>query len=363
VPPPARLPASDLRVQTTCLLVLTALAVGYTLYVLRGVVVPFVVAVALVYTLSPVVSWLARRGCGPVGSVAGAFLIALLVLTVFGGLVAACVQQLSSHSGEYLTRVKEQARNPVVARALGWLGVEVADGALRLSWFDHAREQELVRALLVWFQGLIADTFLVLTFALFVFMGRGGKAPAADGLLADSEVRVRTYLVEVTGFSALTGLLVGLILAVLGVDFALVFGFLAFVLNFIPTLGPIVATLLPVPVIVFDQALPVWAKVLAVALPAAVQVVVGNIIQPRFQSKTQGLHPVATIFSLLVFGTVWGRAGAVLAVPLTGVLRIALEQIPAGRPFAALLAGNFEPGGGDESGPEPDPPPIAPPAG
>jgi AI-2 transport protein TqsA len=153
--------------------------------------------------------------------------------------------------------------------------------------------------------------------------------------------RVRTYLLQMLILSAVTGGMVGAILYLLGVNFALSFGFLAFILNFLPTLGSIIATLLPLPVILLDDSLTPLAQTMAFVLPAMVQFIIGNVIQPRIQGQAQGLHPVAVLLALIVFGTMWGTAGALLAVPLTSALKIAFERIPGAEPFARLLAGQL----------------------
>jgi AI-2 transport protein TqsA len=129
---------------------------------------------------------------------------------------------------------------------------------------------------------------------------------------------------------------------VLGVDFAYAFGFLAFLLNFIPTVGPLVATLLPLPVVLLDEEMSLAAKVLAIVLPAALQVMFA-IIQPRIQGPAQDLHPVTTMAALVFFGSIWGILGAALAVPVTGVIKIILERIPTTRPMAEWMAGRFDP--------------------
>jgi AI-2 transport protein TqsA len=120
-----------------------------------------------------------------------------------------------------------------------------------------------------------------------------------------------------------------------------VFGFLAFLLNFIPTIGAVVATLLPVPVIVLSPDLSVATQVLAVAIPAAIQAVIGSFIQPKVLGRSFGLHPVSILLALIFFGMIWGLVGAFLATPITAVIKIVLERIPATRFVAALLAGTY----------------------
>ena len=335
-------PTREQRAQTTCLLILAVLAVGYTMYLLRGIVVPFLVSVVLAYSLSPIVHWFNRRGCRHAVAVAGAFFVAFLLLLLFGGLVTACVRELTLNAEIYLQRLNDHASDPQIGKVLSWLGITTDAETDRLRLVSENAVQEWLRYALRILEGIAGQTFLVMVFVVFIFFGRSTAEPEYRGkLLTEVEARVRRYLLEMTGFSVLTGVLVWAILTVLNVDFALVFGFLAFALNFIPTLGPIAATLLPVPVILLSPEMTTAMKVLAVIMPASVQVIVGNVIQPRFQSKTQGLHPVAAMLSLMLFGLVWGMVGAVLAVPLAGAIKIALEQIPGGGPFAGLLEGDL----------------------
>jgi AI-2 transport protein TqsA len=84
------------------------------------------------------------------------------------------------------------------------------------------------------------------------------------------------------------------------------------------------------------------AKILAIAIPGAIQFVTGNIIQPRFMGSALDLHPVIVLMALIFFGMIWGIVGAFLAVPITAVIRIVLEKIPDTRPVAELLAGRLD---------------------
>ena len=121
----------------------------------------------------------------------------------------------------------------------------------------------------------------------------------------------------------------------------MIFGLFAFLLNFIPTLGSIIATLLPLPIVVLNPDVSPLTGVLAIALPATVQLVIGNILEPRIMGKSLQLHPIAILMALIVWGMVWGIPGMFLAVPITAVLKIALSRITTTQPIAELLAGRF----------------------
>ena len=141
--------------------------------------------------------------------------------------------------------------------------------------------------------------------------------------------------------SALAGVLVGLTLYLLHVEFAFLFGFLAFALHFIPTIGSIIATVLPLPVVLMSDDLSLTAKVLALVIPGIIQFFIGNIMHPKIQGTALALHPVTILVSLIFFGMIWGVVGAFLAMPIAGVTKIILERFPSTRPIAALFEGDL----------------------
>jgi AI-2 transport protein TqsA len=186
-----------------------------------------------------------------------------------------------------------------------------------------------------------ASVLLLMAFMLF---GRRPGRRLPGGIISEIESRVQQYISLTVLISAVTGLLVGLPLAILDIKFAAGFGFLAFLLNFIPNIGAVIATLLPLPVIFLDPQLHghFVTQLLAIAIPAGIQVGLGSL-QPRLLGNSLDLHPVVVLLSLLFFTLIWGVAGAFLATPLTAVIRIVFEKIPATRALAAALAGNLQP--------------------
>jgi AI-2 transport protein TqsA len=196
--------------------------------------------------------------------------------------------------------------------------------------------------------GGIRDTLsqgaMVLLLMAFILFGRRDARPGdRSGILAEIEERVQRSISLTVFISTLTGVLVGSTLGILGVEFAAVFGFLAFVLNFIPNVGSVIATALPVPIIFLNPEMSIAAKVLAIAIPSTIQVLIGSLVQPRMLGNSLQLHPVVLLLSLLFFTMIWGLPGAFLATPLTAAIKIVFEKIPATRPLGAVLAGDLAP--------------------
>ncbi|MEE8556502.1 MAG: AI-2E family transporter [Myxococcota bacterium] len=323
------------RIQATCLIALTAFAIAFALYWLSALMIPFVLAILLVFALNPLVHLLTTRARIPrTLSVLVIFLIGFLLFPVFGAVLSASVSQLSTNSGAY-----QQQITHLITQGIDWIEID------RLGINRESVRAQLssmpIGSLLVGITNtllqILSNAVLVLILAAFLLVG-GGQSVESP-LWGQIRERIEGYLVAQIALSTATGVLVSLILYVLGVELALLFGFLAFLLNFIPTIGSIVATFLPLPLILLSPDGGPGKMVLALSLMGVVQLAIGNFIAPRVLGRSLELHPVAVILALLFWGVLWGIAGMFLAVPITAVLRILLEQSDLTRPVADLMAG------------------------
>ncbi|MGM0461380.1 MAG: AI-2E family transporter [Fibrobacterota bacterium] len=147
------------------------------------------------------------------------------------------------------------------------------------------------------------------------------------------------YLKIKTLASLLTGIISFAILTAFGVDFASFWALLIFTLNYIPTIGSIIAVLFPILLsfIQFDSLLSI--ALLSAAL-TSVQLAIGNIVEPRFLGKTLNLSPVIIFIFLILWGQIWGPVGMFLAVPILLVINIILSIFPQTRALAVLLSGD-----------------------
>ena len=176
---------------------------------------------------------------------------------------------------------------------------------------------------------------------LFLLAGRQPVRGLPEALMRQVESNIRRYLATKTALSAITGILVTLILAYLGLELAVVFGVLTFILNFIPSIGSIIATLLPLPV-AYAQFESGWMLLwVLLLLPGSVQMLIGNVIEPRIMGEGLDLHPITILFALTFWGLLWGPIGAILAVPITAILRIAMARFQSLQPVAEIMAGRL----------------------
>ena len=137
--------------------------------------------------------------------------------------------------------------------------------------------------------------------------------------------------------SALTGVLVWFFLLIIGMDFALIWGVMAFILNFIPNIGSFILMVVTI-LMGFIQFFPLPGRIIAVAFSMiGVQLVVGNFLDPRIQGRRLNLSPVIIIFSLFLWGWIWGPVGMFIAVPITAVIKIVCQNIPVLKPLSIMM--------------------------
>jgi AI-2 transport protein TqsA len=327
------------RIQTICLLIVSTLAVAAALYWLRPVLVPFVLAVFIAYGLLPLVEFQVRHLRLPqLVAVASTLLVGVLILGSLGLLISTSVSQLQANAAAYQQQIellgaKVSAFLPAgTFRAEGNPFTQLPLG--NISGMLLHTTNAIV--------GLLSQGLLVLIFVLYLLLGGARHNGQSGGVWAEIEKQVEHYIVTKALISLATGVLVGLTLAVLGVDLALVFGLLAFLLNFIPSVGSIIATLLPVPVVVVSPDISTTTATLAILLPGLIQIIIGNIIEPKVMGEALDLHPIVILMTLIVWGMLWGVVGMLLATPMTAILKILFERLEPMAPVAQVLAGRLD---------------------
>jgi len=334
---------SDRRVQTVCLLILTLIAMGTTLALLQQVLVPFVLAIFFAQCLSPTIHFQVKHLRLPrVVAVSFASILGLCVVAFVGFLIYTSVDTMAKDPTPYKNGLDKVTAWIAQSRPMHWLGV-TPESAQKGEAFAIPKEQAIsfVTTMLAGATNILSHGAMVLLLMAFLLFGRQAAKPGRGGIMEEIESRVQRYISLIVFISILTGVLVGATLSILGVQFAALFGFLAFLLSFIPNVGSVIATLLPIPIIFLSPEMSVAAKLLAIIIPSVIQVGVGSFVQPKMLGTSLQLHPIVLLLSLLFFTMIWGVAGAFLATPLTAVIKIIFERIPNTRPLADALAGDL----------------------
>ncbi len=336
--PIARLQAEQLRLITISVLLIAMLALGAIFVYAKSVLIPFVLAMFISILVSPVQTWLVVRARLPfwVGFVA-ALLVVLSVVAALVGLLTLSVNSVVAGIREYgqqLIMSIDQTTQWLNKWTEPW-GYNVDLDTLKLNAQEVLRN--LATASMSIFQSVLQTLLFLTVFLILILLGRDPYV-VSQGFLAQIESATRKYIFIKTVISAITGVGAWLILKWLNCPMAEMIGVVTFILNYIPSIGSILATFLPIPV-VLAQFGPSWKILWIVLLLGILQNVMGNLIEPKIQGKGLKLHPVAILLSLAIWGLLWGPVGMFLAAPIAAVIRVVLDNFETTRPIALLMGG------------------------
>jgi predicted PurR-regulated permease PerM len=278
-----------------------------------------------------------------------AMLVCVGVGAFAGALIWLSLQPVLSRAPHYLDQLQQQWH------ALGdWAGAHGLPVPQRLdlssSWLPRVLEPIAEQILLLW--SVPALLVLVFFFTLMMLIETSAwrrKTRAAlrhrhtmmifDTISTISD-QLRRYVLIRTAISIVNGIAAGLWLWLIDVDFALFWGVMIFLCNFIPTIGSIVAAAPPV-LLAFIQFGFGWSLLVAAGL-LAIDQVLGNYFDPRFLGKALNVSSLVLLLSVIFWGWIWGVVGALLAVPLTITIILLCAHVPALQPIAILLGGDVD---------------------
>jgi AI-2 transport protein TqsA len=311
------------------------------------ILVPLVVAVFIAVITRAPLRWLGGRGVPLAFGLPLVMLAALVFLILFGMLLAVSAADFAETAPFYQDRL-----NALIISITDWLqlhGLDTSRTAIRDA-LNVGAAVSLVGVLFGALTRALSDSLLVVlitVFTLFEMAGFPAKLRLISGTAEERLIQIATaardvqrYLFIKTLVSLATGLLIGLWCLVLGLDFPLLWGLLAFLLNYIPNIGSILAAVPAVLVAVLQLGL---ARATAVAAGyVVVNLVIGNVVEPRLMGRTLGLSTLVVFLSLVFWGWLWGPVGMLLSVPLTVCIKILFEHSTELR-WVAILLGETPP--------------------
>lgn len=212
----------------------------------------------------------------------------------------------------------------------------------------------MLRQFVMWLVAALSDLFWIMLFILYLLFEKVREPRPRHGVDLRTKIdeQIQRYIGLKTFISAIAGLAVYIVLGpMLRVQMASLFGVLSFVLNFIPNVGPLVATLLPLPILILDPELSLLTSILGLALPTVIHAIVGNVLEPKLFGNSLELHPITVLLSLAFWFALWGVPGAILSVPITAVFRIILTHVkhPYAKVILAMLEGHMQTAFGSSS--------------
>ncbi|MFI8418083.1 AI-2E family transporter [Serratia sp. NPDC078593] len=305
------------------------------------IVVPFLLAVFLTIVLNPLVTLLERQRVPRALGVAFLVIAVVALLLLFIGMLGASLNEFAQSLPQYRGMMAEKMRE--LQHYADRFNITISVDAI-VKYVDPSSAMNLVTRLLSHFSGAMTNIFLLLmtvVFMLFEVQLLPYKLQHALNKPDEGIANIRRavqgvtrYLVIKTAISLATGLIVWVFLAAVGVRFAFIWGLLAFLLNYIPNIGSVIAAIPPlIQALLFNS----FGDALVVAGGfVTINLVIGNMLEPRLMGRGLGLSTLVVFLSLIFWGWLMGPVGMLLSVPLTIIARIALEANEGDR-LAAIL--------------------------
>lgn len=331
---------------TISLLIIVIFICGVVLRLAKPVLFPFFIAIFISYILFPILDFLKKNKIPNALSIIFILIVAFFIFYLLGALFyssgkafAAELPKYGQKVGSILSLIQEKFKlTSTQWQLVNWV-----------EQIDLDKIASFILSSLGPFFAFIKNLFLIFIFLIFILAEReiiekkisksfsGSQSKRIVDVIQKINNQIQKYLAIKTVVSFITGVFVTIVLLLFGVDFAVVFGFFTFLLNYIPNIGSIIATAFPVTIAVF-QFETLWPALWILIIIIAIQMIMGNFIEPRVMGKGLDLSPLVVLLSLFFWGWLWGLPGMILAVPITAIIKIVCANFPSLRPLALLMS-------------------------
>ncbi len=311
----------------------------------EALLVPFLLALFLAVICYPVILWLSRKGVPVWAGVLVLVALIILLEMALASLISSSLTSFTRNVPLYQFRLKG-----VYVDVVQWLEAHGMEKINPLQDFDPSNIMPIAATMLKQLAGLLKNTFFVLITLIFILFEAGGISAKLQAVFMGRKDALNNYATILSGVnrflgiktltSAATGILVAVWLIILGVDYPLLWGVVAFLLNYIPTIGSIIASV-PALLLALVQLGPAEMGVCAIGY-FVINITISNFIEPRFMGDGVGLSALVVFLSMAFWGWVLGPAGMLLSVPLTMSVKIAASANPRMQWIAIMLGPNSE---------------------
>ena len=295
------------------------------------ILVPFLLSVFIAVIFSPPLAWLKKRGVANGLSICIVICVIVIAGLIMGYVVGKSVSDFRGDIPQYrekLAAIRDGALNWLIA-----MGAPIDEQMLK-DILNPGAALNFAGDILASFSGVMTNAFMILLTTIFILAEEVGFSDKFRFAYRDSQIAlhaigkstasINRYMAIKFSLSLLTGVLAMIWLIILGVDYYVLWGLLAFLLNFVPTLGSIIAAV-PAVLLALVQLGPTSAGLTALGY-IVVNVGVGNVLEPRITGKGLGLSTLVVFLSLVFWGWALGPVGMLLSVPLTMTIKIVLES-------------------------------------
>ena len=312
------------------------------IHLAQPVVVLFLVSIFLAILGAPPVLWLKQKRIPSVISVMIVMACMIIILIVIGAQIGTSFSSFSNELPFVLAQIREQAIElSILLQSKGISGTK----NYFLEYINPEAVMNFTAGLLSGLSSILSSLILVLLIVAFILLEVSSFPKKLRKILGDPDqvfprftkfvIDMKSYMVIKTLINLTAGIIITLLMLILGVQYPILWGFLAFLLHYIPNIGAIIAAIPPA-ILALVQ-LGMGSALLVVAGNILIGFTIGNIIEPRLMGRKLGLSTLVVFVSLIFWGSLLGLMGAILCIPLTMTLKFAFESNESTKWIAVLL--------------------------
>ena len=347
--------AKELRWIRILLLIIALAVVASILKTLKSIFIPLIFSIFLLFLFAPLINYLKKHKVPMVLIL----LITLVIIAVFLGLVILLIYAASNSLINGLPRYEDKF-NELISKGTEYLQNLASNWNINTENISIANIAQIISSGFISIPQFISNTvntlvsiiqniFLIIFFLIFLLLeidklplrlrkatSKLSKEQTLD-ILQNIEKQIQNYLTIRTLVNLSAALLCMLWMLIFGVDFILVCGILLFVLDFIPDVGSVISSAIPILIYLLQSGFSFLWLIFALLI-VATQMLIGNIIEPKLQGVQLNLTPIMVLVSLIFWGWLWGIVGMLICVPLTSAINIILKQVAPNNFISALIS-------------------------
>ncbi|NIZ40512.1 AI-2E family transporter [Entomospira entomophila] len=336
------------------LIIITVLAIAYTLNILSAVFMPIIVALLFAAFLEPIVKRMVAIKIPRVLAIIIGVAVSLIFIAILLALVVTSLMDFFRYFAQITPRATTILNDMIDSNLLASLNIDpiVFREMFSISTLLNRFISELSSTIVNFTNSgvnFFSSVFMITLFTVFflleindfshvVLTVMGSKSAHTFASLGEEiSTQIGRYLYVKTLVSAMTGIAIFALSSLVGLNFAIMWGLLGFLLNYIPVVGSavvVVGSMLAAILQFYNAPLPLLTTLIGMPV---IQVIFGNILDPRMQGKSLDLSPSLVLISLAVWGAIWGIPGMFLSVPATVLIKITLNKFESTRGLAALM--------------------------
>lgn len=337
--------------------------VGFTFFILKelqSILIPLFMALVISFLFEPLYEWFRKKGFPAWAAIVTVVIIIFIISNIASVFIFTSINTFTSGFPRYVQKIEGLwASVTVFLNSLGIPDEKIKESFNVSQYLSGEKLAGTISDIISGIAGIFTNYILILIYVIFLLTEFGSiqrrilkafsheRSRKIADILSDIFIDLRRYIVGKTLINLSHAVLITIIFFIFGLDFAIVWGLLTFLMTYIPNIGAFVSTILPFVTALTQYDNLVTPIVLGIIM-TVIAYAIGNLVEPKVLGDKLNLSPLLLIISLVFWGYIWGVVGMLLSVPIMSMIKIILSKFDSTKPIAILMSYNVSKSKEDE---------------